>query len=416
MKLPAIFSSLGLLAVALHTPGALASTLCVTVGGQLGCYSHIAAAVAAAAPGDTVLVGPGTFYEGVIITKPLSLAAFGATIDATGIDQGIFINGMAAPGLASVHISGFTVQHANDEGILVLNASAVTLSDNTVQSNDKALVGGKCTALPAFETAETTDCGEGIHLQGADHAIVTGNTMHGNSGGLLISDDTAASHDNLVTYNTVSDNPYACGITLASHVPVASLGAKASFGVFHNTVYKNSSSRNGLMNGGGSGVGIFASVPGAKAYANVVVENTSTNNGIAGIAMHAHAPGQLLTDNIIVGNILNGNAADSEDAATPGPTGLNIYSLTPQAGNIVAHNAFINEAYDVAIKDPALVQVEFNLLTGAGTGVINQGTAAPVDASENWWGCALGPQYGGTACTKGTGPNMATEPWLVQAP
>ena len=391
------------------------ATLCVTSGGQFGCYSRIMDAVSAASPGDTILVGPGTYAESLIITKPLSLTSIGAVIDASGLSQGIFINGMNAPGLTSVHIVGFTVKNANNEGILVANASSVSISSNIVTNNDKGLANGVCTTLPSFETAETTDCGEGIHLLGADHAIITNNTVQANSGGILLADDTGATHDNLVSFNAVSDNPYACGINMASHQPAAVTGAETPFGVFHNTVYKNSSMRNGLANGGGAGIGIFASIPGAQSYGNVVVENLVSGNGLPGIDMHSHTPGQVLNDNMVIGNTAANNAADTEDAATPGPTGINLYAVSPATGNIFSGNFFQGESYDIAVKTPSLVQVEFNTLSGTGSGVTNLGMA-PVDATNNWWGCVLGPALGGQSCSSVNGSALASEPWLLQAP
>jgi hypothetical protein len=371
--------------------------------------------VNAAQPADTILVGPGTFYEGVVITKPLSLSSLGATIDATGQPNGIFVNGMAATGLSAVHISGFTIQNAQFEGILVANASAVTISQNTVQNNDKALSGGHCPSRPSFEPGEDGDCGEGIHLLGADHAVVIKNSVHGNSGGILASDDTAAVHDNLISLNTVEDNAYACGIVLASHVSDPATGNVIPFGVYHNTVYKNTSNSNGLSNGGGAGVGIFASIPGAQAYGNVVVENTLLNNGLPGITLHAHVPGQNLNDNVLVGNILSGNGADTADATTPGTAGINIYGAGAITGNIVAENYISGESYDVVVKTPALVQVEFNMLMGGKVGVDNLGLVGPVDATSNWWGCSLGPVLG-AGCAKSVGMNMDNEPWLLLAP
>ena len=92
------------------------------------CYSHISDAVAAAAANDVIEVGPGTYKEYVIITKALSLNGTDATINADGLSRGIFVNGMLAPGLSQVHISGFTVKKANFEGILIANASYVSVS------------------------------------------------------------------------------------------------------------------------------------------------------------------------------------------------------------------------------------------------------------------------------------------------
>ena len=51
---------------------ALAATWCVNPKGAEGCKTTISAAVAAAAAGDTIYVGHGTYKEGVILTKSLS--------------------------------------------------------------------------------------------------------------------------------------------------------------------------------------------------------------------------------------------------------------------------------------------------------------------------------------------------------
>lgn len=391
---------------------ASAATLCVNPAGDGGCFSHIADAVGAASPGDIVNVKAGTYAEGLVITKALSLVGDGATIDATGKSQGIRVDGLSTQGLGGVHVSGFTVKNALLEGILVLNATGVTLSGNTVTNNNLALVGGSCSQLPLYEPGEAQDCGEGVHLQAADHSIVTNNTIFGNSGGILISDDTGASHDNLVSFNTVMNNPYACGITMASHVPALSTGVFVPFGVYHNTIYGNRSNRNGLAIGGGAGVGIFASIPGAKSYGNVVVNNLVSENGLPGIAMHAHAPQQNLNDNMIVGNTVVNNGQDTADAATAGPTGINLYSLVPATGNIFSGNTIQNEAYDVVIKTPALVQVNFNALLGLRTGVDNLGAGA-VDATENFWSCPGGPAIPGS-CSFPAGGNVLAFPGLTQ--
>src|SRR5689334_14874488 len=141
-----------------------ARTVCVTPGGGPGCYATIQGAIASVRRFDTVSVKPGVYTESVTITQPISLIADnGATIDATGFANGIVVNGLTARGLTNVLVSGFTVQNANFEGILVVNASAVTISFNHVMNNNKALTNGTCPGLPSWETNEQMDCGEGIH-------------------------------------------------------------------------------------------------------------------------------------------------------------------------------------------------------------------------------------------------------------
>jgi parallel beta-helix repeat protein len=403
----------GLLLLSAFLPLALpAATLCVNPNGSGGCYTTISAAVAASAANDIIDVGPGTYPESVLITKSLSLVGNRAIIDATGLSRGIFVNGMATTNLSEVHISGFTVKKANFEGILVANASDVSISDNTVLDNDLSLSNATCPGIDAFETNEQDDCGEAIHLLGSHHSIVTGNSVHGNSGGILLSDDTGANHDNLISFNSIHDNPFDCGIVLASHAPAAITGASVPLGVFHNTIYSNDSEKNGLnVAGAGAGVGIFASIPGASAYGNVVVNNFLKDNGLPGIAIHSHAPNQNVNDNMLVGNTILGNGADTEDAATPGPTGINLYAFVPATGNIVSGNSIRNETVDVATSTAALVQVQFNNLLGGTTGLDNIGTGS-VDATENWWGCPHGP-VAGTNCSTITGANVLFTLWLV---
>ena len=399
------------LVLAALTLPATAATLCTSAAGSPGCYPTISAAISAASPGDVINVGPGTYPEAVVITKPLSLNADRATVDATGLPQALFVNGLNTPGLSGVHISGFTAKNANFEGILVLNASNVTLGSNIVTHNNLALTAdGHCPTRPIFEPGEDQDCGEGIHLQGADHTIVTANTISGNAGGILITDDTAASHDNLISFNTVRDNPFACGITMASHVSSPTSNLTAPPGVFHNTVYGNRSMHNGFSVGGGAGIGIFASIPGTSAYGNVIVNNYVSENGHGGIDLHAHAPQQVLNDNMIVGNTAVNNGADTADAHTPGPVGINLYSLIPVTGNIISGNTFGGQANDVGISNPALVQVQFNSFH-APVGVVNQGTG-PVDAASNWWSCPTGPGLT-SGCSAPSGNTIVSVPWLT---
>lgn len=393
-----------------------AKTLCVAPGGSSGCYSTISAAVAAASPGDTIKVRPGTYAEDVQIGKSLSIVGDNrenTIVDATGLANGFYVDGLDHPGLRNLVVTGFTVRNANFEGILVTNSADVTIWGNKVTGNDKSLdpASLSCPGIPAFETAEGFDCGEGIHLSGVEHSTVANNYVFQNAGGILLSDDTRATHNILVSQNIVTENAYDCGITLASHPPAMQTGATAPLGVFDNTIAGNESSKNGLAVGEGAGVGIFDSVPGAKNYGNVVIGNKLTNNGLPGVALHSHTPNQNLNNNSIIANEISGNHADTDDAATPGPTGINIFGVSPILGTTISGNMIKNEAVDVAIKTPSEVDAHLNDLLGNMIGLANLGSGR-VNATENWWGCAGGP--GDPGCSSVSGTNVVVQPWLTK--
>ncbi len=368
----------------------------------------------AANPGDTVQVLPGIYSESITITQPVSLlgSGNGTIINAFGLANGIFVNGMAkapASGVNSVVVSGFVIQNANFEGILVANATGVTITNNQVTGNNRSLnlTSFTCPGIPAFETSEAEDCGEGIHLMAVDHSVIANNIVKNNAGGILISDETGPTHDNVISGNTVTGNSYDCGITLASHPPAAMAGLKGPAGVYHNTIAGNTSTNNGTqVPGAGAGIGIFAPGPGNQNYGNVVINNIVSGNGLPGVTMHnhanvPHAPLANLNDNMIIGNQISGNAADTADAATPGPAGINIYSQVPVTGLVIVGNVIRNEQIDVAINTPSGgAMVRLNDLQGS-TGVDNLGSGT-IDALQNYWGCAAGTGQTGCAGVIGT--------------
>jgi hypothetical protein len=66
--------------------------------------------------------------------------------------------------------------------------------------------------------------------------------------------------------------------------------------------------------------------------------------------MHNHAgggPPVNMNDNMIVGNVITRNGADTDDATTPGSTGINIYSVVPVTGTVVSQNSINQEAVDL---------------------------------------------------------------------
>lgn len=415
-----------------------ARTLCVKAHSWPFCYNTIQSAVSAASPHDTILVAPGVYKEYVTIDRPVALlsANGSAVVNARGLAHGFFVDGFDHPGLANVTIAGFTVKNALFEGVLTVNAADVTIRDNIIANNDKspglsftgATMG--CPDQPGngvYENDETGDCGGAIHLIGTVSSILSGNTITGNADGLLISDETGESRNNLITHNTFKDNPLECGIVLASHPRTGTAPFGPHFGVDNNTVADNVSTENGVQIGG-SGVGLFSDGNGpGRVSGNVVIGNTLTGNGLGGVALHSHAgpsfgaPADDMNGNMIIGNNIADNLADTDDTATPGKVGININSGaggSPVLGTVISQNTIRDEDIDVAINTPAEVDVHLNNLLGGKTGVADvcaydHATACTgrIDATQNYWGCLLGPGRGG--CSQVSGSEILYIPWLA---
>jgi parallel beta-helix repeat protein len=419
---------------------AVAGTLCVNPAGSHNCFSSIQTAVNHASANDVIQIEAGTYREEVDIGIPLAIIGAGnhaAIIDATGLPHGIFVDGFDHPGLKQVIITGLTVENALFEGVLVVSSSDITIQNNNIINNDTspgivftgALTG--CQGQPGdgiYETDETGDCGGALHLVGTANSIVSGNLITGNADGVLISDETAESHDNLLIHNTVKNNPLECGIVLASHPPSGQTSPPFAphHGVDHNTVAENLSTGNGVQIGG-AGAGMFSDGAGrGRVSDNVIIGNTLTHNGLGGVALHTHVgpafglPADDMSGNKIIGNIIAGNLADLFDTATPGRVGININSGdggSPVRGTVISQNMISDEDIDIAINTPAEVDIHLNSLRGSGIGIgdvcaldgssVCSGT---IDGTENYFGCSAGPGQHG--CTTVSAPRILWTPWL----
>ena len=328
-------------------------------------FTSINDAIAAAPDGGTVVVCPGTYPGNVLVNKSLNLLGQDATIDATDMENGIWVVA------SDVHISGFTLENANGEGLLagvdiladagMLPASGpvlkdVTVEDNNVINNNKGFNGteqGNC-KYPG-------DCGAGIHFNVTTDSTMKGNTVTGNSDGVLLTDDYGPSSHNVIEDNVVNDNLSECGIVLPSHSSDAVTFDPTTFevtainpsmgGVYDNVVRDNIADGNGTNpappqfggGGSGSGIGLFASGPGSAVYNNLVIDNEASGNGLAGLAMHAHHPGgENIDGNVIVHNTFGtnntgGDGFDGPPVTDFQTTGIAIFSV-PTAHMVISHN------------------------------------------------------------------------------
>jgi parallel beta-helix repeat protein len=313
----------------------------------------IGRAVSMAGSGDTVVVRGGTYHEQVTLTVGLTLRGIGRpTIDATGLGNGVLVTGAGAAG---ARVMGFRVQNATYEGILLFQTQDVTVERNTVTSNDQGIFlppeqqVGECAANGPIPG----DCGEGIHLWAVTRSKVEHNRVANNAGGILLTDETGPTAFNLIADNTVVDNAYDCGITIAGHNPGAAPGgvpAPSVAGIYSNLVVHNRADRNGVL-GEGAGILLAGAGPGTGVYGNQVLENEASGNGLAGITLHCHAPGQDLNGNVIRGNRLSNDNLDGDFDFSPftdsQTTGILLASATALTGTVVEDNEISNVYYGI---------------------------------------------------------------------
>jgi nitrous oxidase accessory protein NosD len=354
-------------------------------------YATIAAGVAAAHAGGTVVVCRGTYAEDVVIGKALNLVGRHATIDATGMENAIQVVA------SKVRISGFRLMNANGEGLLVgvdamSDASMlpkgspvlthVSVGHVAVVNNDKGFNGtekGNC-KYPG-------DCGGGIHFNVVAWSRVTDSWVVGNADGILLTDDYGPNSHNLVADNYVADNKTECGIVLPSHSTNAVSFDPKTFvvtgrnpmngGVYDNVVRDNIAVRNGTAKappqfgggGAGAGIGVFGSGPGSAAYDNVIEDNYMAGNGLAGFTIHAHHPGgedvngNKVIDNRFGTNNLGGDGFDGPPVTNFKTTAIAVFSVPPVhmtiTDNVISHNE-IGMWLSTTVKAKGLHDNEFH--------------------------------------------------------
>jgi len=343
-------------------------------------------------------VCPGTYNENVTVSSPLTLLRRDATIQATSTSSGNC--GPLGPCLAGVmitsswvQIEGFTVTGAVGEGILAVTlgpspVSHVTITRNRVVGNDTGgIPGGSADGYVECEAQGGVpgDCGEGIHLIGVADSIISHNYDSGNTGGVLLTDETGPTHGNLTEDNVVTGNQYDCGITVPGHNGAA-LDAQGNpqptvAGVYDNVIRGNVVTNNGVK-GEGAGVLFANAFAGTASYDNLVEGNYIAGNGLSGVTMHAHtiAPGTFedLSGNRIVGNVIGKNNLDGDtldgSQSDLQPTGVLVFSASVPVSVTIARNVVFDNTYGIweGVGGHVSATLFGNRFFGVGTPVFTQ--------------------------------------------
>jgi hypothetical protein len=184
-----------------------------------GCaFTTIPAALAAASPGDTIAVGPGSYGGGFTISQDVTLRGAGAGLTTiSGTDPGISCCPQGTVTVASgavVKITGVTIGRFSQNGTNgLVNRGTLTLKESTVRDASAVFGGGilnsgVMTLQSTLVTHNFADVGGGIWNSGTmtlDDSVVTANGGSGLSGGgiLNLSTGTLRLNDSTVTDNHV---------------------------------------------------------------------------------------------------------------------------------------------------------------------------------------------------------------------
>lgn len=374
----------------------------------------------AAAPGGTVNVAPGIYNEQLIIDKPLTLAgptpsAGEAIIDAGGLiageatihvladdviienlvlqngpGQGIRAGNAAFPDLTGIIIRNNTIREHDFAGVLTANNASLFIEGNTIVNNGKGV---------GFSRV-------GIYLYPHGETQVRRNVIKNNANDGVFA--RASSSGLLIEENEIEDHS-SSGITLAWDET--------------NVTIRN----NAISNCGQGANEEQGGIVIVQSMAEIITGNVIQGCNPFGIhwgwtpTIGPAPPQILIAGNTVVSSVQDGIFLFSQGPGgfiTPDPFPLEPDVLNNQLLNNGRAGVYISNFYYYSPGN-ANPEIHCNNLTGnVQFGVFN-GTAAEVDATDNWWGDPGGP-FHPTLNPQGSGDpvsnNVLFSPWKTILP
>jgi nitrous oxidase accessory protein NosD len=417
------------------TASAAGKTVCAK-----GCsFTKIQSAIEAEPSGATITIGPGQYFENVVVNKPLTLNGSGKmTILYPSVSMPICTPGSLCEGKAS--------------NIILVEASNVTITNLRLEGNNPNISSGVVVG------GVDIDARNGIitnHLKGVPYANLTVSQVKvsdiylrgiyaSTSGGTFNFNHDSVTNVQAEEQSIAMFAHEGSGVMEANKVSEANdaISENWSMGTqfLNNKITKSGSGVHTDNNGGVGGVadvikgnkvsacktngyGIFVFAP----YVSATVES----NKISGCAVGLAAFGSQVAGQ---GPTFANNKVSGAGAMTTEPEGtLGAYLSTSVLGFLekgtdltvtLTHNQIERFGTGVLVtqtkpKPPenaggqATVKASGNTIQKNGTGASGE-AGTIVEAQNNWWGCPQGPNNGGK-CTTAIGTVKFT-PWLVSKP
>ena len=365
---------------------ALATMLVLATGGSWAAIINVPAdqltiqlAVDVAESGDTINVAGGTYFENVVIDKQIILQGAGSgvtTIDASGGSYGITILSGGASDTQRLIIRDLHVTDAGHSGIYVKKSLLTTNRDY----------------ITIEDTLSDYNGDHGIRI---DNAVVLNDFELKNS---QLNNNASAG------FNTESNTIVSTLLIIDSNLDSNKYGMYLEGTIDGVTILRTT------FNNQIGGYGGYMTETGP--LTNFFVEDCEFNNSVVGLMVWNYQDNGGITirntsfqDNAKYGVIIHGNSlfdvlieectVQNNDGLGEGYYGIDFAGYNDLMTNVAVHCTNIT-GHD------------------AGGGVKNRsGVETNVDATNNWWGHASGPEGSGD----GVFGYVVFEPWLnVEAP
>lgn len=327
-------------------------------------FPTIGSAIFAAQDGDTVLVSPGTYFEGIsfqgkAITVKSAAGAAVTIVDGNNSFPPVVFNQSEPP---QAVLKGFTVRHGFGSGVAIFNSSP-TLEDNVIRDN----------------TACNGQGGVGI---------------------------TISSASPIIRRNVIRSNVDSCGLGgPGTGILVEGAGSQGRVQLLNNTITDNQ--------GSVSGGGIAVISNGNALIQSNTIENNSTNQNGGGVFVDSFSAADVV-QNLIAGNSALSGGGVYETFA--------FFSSPLLENNTIANNTSLSgTALFVDGVDGNLTVTNNLLIDSAGFGPVACGATnglTPAFSNNDVMSTAAGVLAYGGICQDVTGVNgnIQQDPQFVDPP
>jgi hypothetical protein len=401
-----------------------------------GCaYTSIQSAVNAASPGATITIGPGSYFENVVVDRPVTLLGSGLTT-------------VVYPATSNPACGGGSLCGGSASNIFLVQADNVTISGMLLNGDSPNLTSGVVVggadvdARNGIITNHELGTYNGLTVSKVKVTNVYLRGLYASSGGSFnFNHDTVenvqGSEASIGIFNFGGSGVIASNkVTNANDAISANWSTGTQF--LSNVVTKSASGIHTDNNGGkgGSadlikgnrvrecrpdGYGIWVFVP----YLSATVETNTVKGCAVGLAAFGSAvSGQ--------GPTFAANRATGLEASTTNPGGTyGVYLTTDElgfefgdvtatlTGNTIVHFGTgvlatqTSPSPGSSAGGQATVTASNNIIHPNGVGA-NGEAGTSVNAQNNWWGCTQGPNVG-VHCDTAIG-TVSYTPWLTVKP